>query len=281
MATERLQGKKALVTGGGVGIGKSIALAFAREGADVAIASRNTANLEGVAAKIREMGRTALAITADIAEEDEVKAMVDKTMSEFGRIDVLVNNSGIPGQFLDVSEMDLSDWNQVLTVNITGTMLCSREALRDMRARKSGNIINISSMAGKRVTPKRSSYVSSKFAMHGFTLTLAQEVGPDNIRVNCICPGATEGDRIERVINAFVESSGRSYEEVRKRLESRASLRRMVTPEEVAECAVFFASEESSGMTGADSGCFGGDVRGEGDLALSPEGWQIAYWLHN
>ena len=250
MATGRLQGKKALVTGGGVGIGESIALAFAREGADVAIASRNTANLEGVAAKIREMGRTALAITADIAEEDEVKAMVEKTMSEFGRIDVLVNNSGIPGQFLDVSEMDLSDWNQVLTVNITGTMLCSREALRDMRARKSGNIINISSMAGKRVTPKRSSYVSSKFAMHGFTLTLAQEVGPDNIRVNCICPGATEGDRIERVINSFVESTGRSYEEVRRRLESRASLRRMVTPEEVAECAVFFASEESSGMTG-------------------------------
>ena len=250
MATGRLQGKKALVTGGGVGIGESIALAFAREGADVAIASRNTANLEGVAAKIREMGRTALAITADIAEEDDVKAMVEKTMSEFGRIDVLVNNSGIPGRFLDVSEMDLSDWNQVLAVNITGTMLCSREALRDMRARKSGNIINISSMAGKRVTPKRSSYVSSKFAMHGFTLTLAQEVGPDNIRVNCICPGATEGDRIERVINSFVESTGRSYEEVRKRLESRASLRRMVTPEEVAECAVFFASEESSGMTG-------------------------------
>ena len=250
MATGRLQGKKALVTGGGVGIGESIALAFAREGADVAIASRNTANLEGVAAKIREMGRTALAITADIAEEDEVKAMVEKTMSEFGRIDVLVNNSGIPGQFLDVSEMDLSDWNQVLAVNITGTMLCSREALKGMKARKSGNIINISSMAGKRVTPKRSSYVSSKFAMHGFTLTLAQEVGPDNIRVNCICPGATEGDRIERVINSFVESTGRSYEEVRRRLESRASLRRMVTPEEVAECAVFFASEESSGMTG-------------------------------
>ena len=250
MTTERLQGKKALVTGGGVGIGESIALAFAREGADVAIASRNTANLERVAAKIREMGRTALAITADIAEEDEVKVMVEKTMSEFGRIDVLVNNSGIPGQFLDVSEMDLEDWTRVLAVNITGTMLCSREALKDMRARKSGNIINISSMAGKRVTPKRSSYVSSKFAMHGFTLTLAQEVGPDNIRVNCICPGATEGDRIERVINAFVESSGRSYEEVRKRLESRASLRRMVTPEEVAECAVFFASEESSGMTG-------------------------------
>lgn len=250
MASQRLQDKIALVTGGGVGIGESIALSFAREGADVAIASRNTANLERVAAKIRETGRRALAITADIAVEDEVIDMAAEVISEFGRIDILVNNSGIPGQFLDVSDMDLADWNRVLAVNITGTMLCSREVLRDMRLRKSGNIINISSMAGKRVTAKRSSYVSSKWAMHGFTLTLAQEVGPDNIRVNCICPGATEGDRIERVINAFVESSGRSYEEVRTRLESRASLRRMVTPEEVAECAVFFASEESSGMTG-------------------------------
>ena len=238
------------MTGGGVGIGESIALAFAREGADVAIASRNTENLDRVAKKIEDLGRKALAITADIAKEDEVKVMVEKTMLEFGRIDVLVNNSGIPGKFLDVSEMDLEDWTQVMAVNITGTMLCSREALKDMRARRSGNIINISSMAGKRVTPKRSSYVSSKWAMHGFTLTLAQEVGPDNVRVNCICPGATEGDRIERVIKAFVESTGRSYEEVRGRLEGRASLRRMVTPEEVAECAVFFASEESSGMTG-------------------------------
>ena len=250
MSTQRLENKKALITGGGIGIGESIALAFAREGADVAIASRNTANLERVAAKIREMGRQALPITADIAEEEQVKSMVAETLAAFGRIDVLVNNSGIPGQFLEVSEMDLADWNQVLAVNITGTMLCSREALRDMKSRKSGNIINISSMAGKRVTAKRSSYVSSKWAMHGFTLTLAQEVGPDNIRVNCICPGATEGDRIERVINAFVESSTRTYEEVRTRLESRAALRRMVTPEEVAECAVFFASEESSGMTG-------------------------------
>ena len=250
MSTQRLENKKALITGGGIGIGESIALAFAREGADVAIASRNTANLERVAANIREMGRQALPITADIAEEEQVKSMVAETLAAFGRIDVLVNNSGIPGQFLEVSEMDLADWNQVLAVNITGTMLCSREALRDMKSRKSGNIINISSMAGKRVTAKRSSYVSSKWAMHGFTLTLAQEVGPDNIRVNCICPGATEGDRIERVINAFVESSTRTYEEVRTRLESRAALRRMVTPEEVAECAVFFASEESSGMTG-------------------------------
>ena len=138
MVSQRLQNKKALVTGGGVGIGESIALAFAREGADVAIASRNTANLERVAAKIREMGRQCLPITVDIADEDQVIAMVNETITEFGRIDVLVNNSGIPGQFLDVSNMDLADWNLVLAVNITGTMLCSREALKGYAAPEVG-----------------------------------------------------------------------------------------------------------------------------------------------
>ena len=246
----KLQGKKALVTGGGAGIGEAIALAFAREGADVAVASRNASNLKRVAQEIEAMGRKALAITADIAYEDQVKEMVGATLAEFGRIDVLVNNSGIPGLFRDVADMDLEDWTRVLAVNLTGTMLCCRQVLKDMKPRKTGNIINISSMAGRRGSPQRSSYVASKWGMHGFTLTLAMEVGPDNIRVNCICPGATEGDRIERVINAFVESTGRTYEQVRERLTNRASLRRMVTPGEVAKCAVFFACDDSSGMTG-------------------------------
>ena len=138
MAEQRLLDKKVLVTGGGVGIGESIALAFAREGADVAIASRNTTNLERVAAKIRGLGRQCLPITADIADEEQVIAMVNKTIAEFGRIDVLVNNSGIPGQFLDVSNMDLADWNRVLAVNITGTMLCSREVLEGHAAPEVG-----------------------------------------------------------------------------------------------------------------------------------------------
>ena len=246
----KLRDKKALVTGGGVGIGEAIALAFANEGADVAIASRNSSNLESVARSVDSMGRKSLAITTDISSEYQVKAMVEKTLAEFGRIDVLVNNSGIPGLFRDVADMDLEDWNQVLAVNLTGTMLCCREVLRDMKSRQSGNIINISSMAGRRGSPARSSYVSSKWGMHGFNLTLAMEVGPDNIRVNCICPGATEGDRIEHVIKSFVSSTGSTYEQIRDKLTRRASLRRMVSAEEVAQCAVFFASEDSSGMTG-------------------------------
>lgn len=246
----KLRDKKALVTGGGVGIGEAIALAFAREGADVAIASRNSSKLESVARAVDSLGRKSLAITTDISSEYQVKTMVEKTLAEFGRIDVLVNNSGIPGLFRDVVDMDLEDWNQVLAVNLTGTMLCCREVLRDMKSRRSGNIINISSMAGRRGSPARSSYVSSKWGMHGFNLTLAMEVGPDNIRVNCICPGATEGDRIEHVINSFVSNTGSTYEQIRDKLTNRASLRRMVSAEEVAQCAVFFASEDSSGMTG-------------------------------
>ena len=164
---------------------------------------------------------------------------------------MLVNNSGIPGQFLDVSNMDLADWNQVLAVNITGTMLCSREALERYAAPEVGEHHQYFIDGGEKGNPQAELLRHVKVGharVHAHPWPM--EVGPDNIRVNCICPGATEGDRIERVINAFVGSSERTYEEVRTRLESRASLRRMVTPEEVAQCAVFFASEDSSGMTG-------------------------------
>ncbi len=246
----RLEGKKALVTGGGTGIGKAIALAFAREGGDVAIASRNRANLDQVVQEIESLGRRGLPITADVAYEGQVRDMVAETLEEFGRIDILVNNSGIPGATREVTQIDLEDWARVLAVNLTGAMLCCREVLKDMIPRRAGSIINISSMAGRRGVAGRGPYVASKWGLNGLTHTLALEAGPHNIRVNCICPGATEGERIERVMRALVEATGESYEEVRRRYINRAPLKRMVTPEEVAECAVFLASEESSGMTG-------------------------------
>jgi len=208
----RLIGKKALVTGGGFGIGKAISLAFAREGADVAIASRNRANLKETTREIESLGRRGLAITTDIAYEDQIEEMVQATLQDFGQIDVLVNNSGIAGAVRDVAEVDLKDWERVMAVNLTGAMLCSREVLKHMIPRREGNIINISSMAGRRGVPQRSPYVVSKWGMHGLTHTLAIEVGPHNIRVNCICPGATEGERIERVMQRVSESTGEPYE---------------------------------------------------------------------
>lgn len=246
----RLKDQVAIVTGGGTGIGKAIALAFAQDGAHVAICGRTPATIGETAKEVMALGRKALAIVCDVAFEEQVKAMVARTLSELGRIDILVNNAGIPGRVADVADEDVEDWNRVLAVNITGPMLCSREVLKHMIPQKRGVIINVSSSAGKRGIAMRSPYCTSKWGLNGFTLSLAMEVGRDKIRVNAICPGNVIGERIERMIRATCQATGHSREEVLRQFVAGSPLGRMVTPEEVATLAVFLASDESSGMTG-------------------------------
>lgn len=246
----RLKDRVAIVTGGGVGIGRAISLAFAREGADVVLACPFLSELEPTAAEIRALGRKSLAVVADVSDEKQVQEMVAKTVSEFGKIDILVNNAGIEGRTANVVDVDLEDWNQVLAVNLTGPMLCSREVLKIMLPRKSGSIINISSAAGKRGFVMRSPYCASKWGVIGLTQTMALEVAVHNIRVNCICPGPTQGERIERVLRNRVEATGRPYEEMRGLMTRNNPLGRMVYPEEVAGAAVFLASDEAGGLIG-------------------------------
>lgn len=245
----RLQDRVAVVTGGGIGIGQAIALAFAKEGAHVVVAARTLEPLEETAKKVREMGRKSLAISIDVTQEGQVKDMVDKTISEFGQIDILVANSGIAGATKPVVEIDLDDWNQVLAVNLTGVMLCSREVLKHMIPRNKGNIIVISSGAGRMGYPLRSPYSASKWGVLGFTYSLALEVGENNIRVNAICPGATRGPRIDRVIQSRAEATGQTFEDVEKQYSGATALGRMVLAEEIASTAVFLASDDSSGIS--------------------------------
>jgi NAD(P)-dependent dehydrogenase (short-subunit alcohol dehydrogenase family) len=246
----RLKDKVAIVTGGGVGIGKAISLAFAREGADIVLACPFLSELEPTAAEINSLGRKSLAVVTDVSDEEQVREMVAKTVGEFGKIDILVNSAGIEGRTANVVDVDLEDWNRVLAVNLTGPMLCSKEVLKIMVPHKSGSIINISSAAGKRGFVMRSPYCASKWGVIGLTQTVALEVGVHNIRVNCICPGPTEGERIERVLNARVEATGRPYQELRALMTGNNPLGRMVYPEEVAAAAVFLASAEAGGLTG-------------------------------
>ncbi len=246
----RLKNKVAIITGGGTGIGKAIALAFSEEGISVVLASRNLSNLEGVANEIKAKGGRATAIKTDVADEKQVQEMVAQTLSEYGKVDILINNSGIVGPIATVADLNLEDWNQTIAVNLTGAMLCSREALKDMIPRRSGSIINMSSLNGKQGMVLRSSYVTSKWAMNGFTQTLSMEVGKYNIRVNAIAPGTVAGERAENAIKDMAEKRGISYQEVFEQVASRASLERVVTPEEVAWTALFLASDESSGITG-------------------------------
>ena len=248
----RLNNKVAIVTGGGVGIGKAISLALASEGAAVVAAARTLPRLEAIADEIRSRGGRATTIQTDISDENQVKKMVAQTLNEYGQIDILVNNSGISGPTVNVVDIKLEDWNEVLAINLTGAMLCSREVLKSMIARQSGNIINISSSAGRKGFPMRSPYCVSKWGMIGFTQTLALEMGRYNIRVNCIAPDFTEGERVESVMKAKAEALGLSYEEVvnRDRAAATATLGRTCTAAEQASAAVFLASDDSSGITG-------------------------------
>ena len=255
----RLEGKVAIVTGGGKGIGRAISLAFAREGADVVVAARTESALKEVALEIETIGRRSLAIVTDLSAPEQSMAMVDRTLEEFGKIDVLVNNSGIGGPTASVADMDLEEWNQVLAVNLTGTMLCAKHVLKkSMIPRQSGIIINISSAFGRKGVGLRSPYCASKWGVIGFTQSLAWEAGKYGIRVNCIAPGAVEGDRIEWVLRERSKVLGMGFEELVESKKAEAPLGRMVKPEEVAELVVFLASEESSGITGQTIDCDAG-----------------------
>jgi NAD(P)-dependent dehydrogenase (short-subunit alcohol dehydrogenase family) len=254
----RLEGKTAIITGGGYGIGKAIATAFAREGADVALAARSVGRMEETAEEIRGLGRRALVCSTDVMVDDQVKAMVEATLSEFEKVDILVNNSGIDGPTCPVVEMDPKEWRETLDVNLTGAFLCSREVLKHMIPRKSGNIINIGSVAGRMAYSFRTPYAASKWGMIGFSHSMAMEVGEHNIRVNVLMPGATEGERLERVFENRAKVTGSTYDEVKKFFVEQFAMRRTVKPEEVASAVVFLASDESSGMTGQAFNVCGG-----------------------
>lgn len=246
----RLKDKVAIITGGSLGIGRAISLAFASEGAMVVVAARTLARLKEVADEINSKGGKAIAMAVDIANEIKIKEMVARTVEEYGRIDVLVNNAGISGPTSNIAEMELDKWNEVLSINLTGAMLCSREVLTNMIARKSGNIINISSVGGMSGFPMRSPYCVSKMGVIGLTETMAIEVGDYNIRVNCISPGAVRGDRILNAAQAKGKALGIQYEEVLERLTKDYSLKRLIELSEVANAAVFLASEDASAITG-------------------------------
>jgi len=247
----KLKDKVAIITGGGRGIGKAISLAFAKEGAAVVVAARNLSRLEEVAKDIKSRGGKAKAIQTDISEHEQVKRMVAQTIDEYGQIDILVNNAAAMAiTNADVVDMNMDNWDNTLAVSLTGTMLCSREVLKFMIPRRSGNIINISSVAGISGLPKESPYSATKWGIIGFTETLAIEVGKFGIRVNCISPSATRTQEFEDWVKRLAGDAGISYEEMMSKITDNNALKRIAEPSEIATCAVFLASDDSSAMTG-------------------------------
>jgi len=251
----RLRGKVAIITGGGKGIGKAIALAFAREGATVVIASRTVSALKQTCGEITGNGGKAAYVQTDVSDEKQARRLVEETIRQFGQVDILVNNSGVSGPTSRVVDMDLSQWNETLAVDLTGSMLCAREVLKGMIERKSGNIINIVSEGGRSADgrsgyPLRAAYCCSKMGLIGLTETLSVEMGEYGIRVNAISPGPVLGERIRNVIEKRVAQTGKTFEEMMTNLAMNNSLKRLATEEECAAVAVFLASDESSGVTG-------------------------------
>jgi NAD(P)-dependent dehydrogenase (short-subunit alcohol dehydrogenase family) len=246
-----LKDKVAIITGGGSGIGEAISLAFSREGAAVILASRNLANLESVAGTIRSQGGKAKAIQTDISNLEQVQNMVNFTIQEYDHIDILVNNgSALGGNNTDVAYMDLENWHYTLAVSLTGTMYCAREVIKTMIPRKSGSIVNISSVAGLSGVPTESPYAVAKWGVIGLTETMAVEAGKYNIRVNCISPGATLTADFKELMRDIAEREGSSYEVFMNKIAYFNSLKRMAEPSEIANCAVFLASDYSSAVTG-------------------------------
>jgi len=247
-----LKDKVAVVTGAGRGIGRAIALAFAGEGADLVLAARSVDKLHEVAGEITGMGCQALVVPTDVSSEESVANLRDRTLEHFGRVDILVNNSGVGGPSAPLWEISPVDWDETFAVNVRGVYLCCRAFLPAMVARRSGVIINIGSMTGKRPLVNRTPYAASKLALVGLTRTLAWEVGPCGIRVNVISPGPVEGERIEWVVRRLAEARGIPVEEARRSLAEASPMGRFVLAEEVARAAVFLASDLASAITGED-----------------------------
>jgi NAD(P)-dependent dehydrogenase (short-subunit alcohol dehydrogenase family) len=241
-----LDGRVAIVTGGGSGIGAVIARTFARAGARVAIAGRGQERLAQVA---REIGGEA--IPTDVTDEASVNALFERVDALFGGLDILVNNAGIAGPVAHAADMDIAAWDETMAINVRGAILCIKYAVPRMKARGGGSIINMSSLMGLKGTPMRSAYTASKYAMLGITDAVSQEVGVHNIRVNALCPGAVNGELMQRVIAARVKAESCSAEDIiRQNYTDKASLRRWVEPEEVAAAALFLASPASAAITG-------------------------------
>jgi NAD(P)-dependent dehydrogenase (short-subunit alcohol dehydrogenase family) len=187
----KLDGKIALVSGGGRGIGRAIALALAREGCNVAVASRTQGEIELVVTEIENLGERGLAVPTDVSEPAEVNRMVEKILKAFGRIDILVNNAGI-AIFKPLLELTQEEWDRTMAVNLRGAFLCAQKVAEVMMEQQSGTIINICSSASKKAYPNQIAYVASKHGMLGLSKGLSLELKPYGIKVHAICPGGVD-----------------------------------------------------------------------------------------
>lgn len=248
----RLKDKVAVITGGGQGIGRGIALALAREGARCVLAARTRANLEAVQAEIEAAGGEAFVVPTDLRSEDEIDDLARQTLDRFGHVDVLVNNSGVTGPMKELWKIDPAEWDETFDVNVRGVFLTCRAFLPSMIERRSGNIIIIGSPSGKRPLHGRTAYTTGKLGLVGLVRTLAWEIGPYGLRANLISPSGSDGPRMDAMLRGQAETRGITYEEVHAEFLRLSPLGQFTPAEDVGNAAVFLASDDSASVTGED-----------------------------
>ena len=273
-----LNGKVALVTGAGGknGIGRAIATRLAKEGADVAVNditehpyAADQVDWQGLPDVVREieaMGQRAISVVADVADAAQVKEMVDQTVAHFGKIDILVNNAGTIAGKDRVPVVDLAeeDWDRVQRVNVKGVFLCSQAVARHLIAQETGGkIINMSSVTGKRGSARFAAYSASKFAVIGFTQSLACELAPYRVNVNAICPGLVDTERFGHLASVLMPenlSADEQLAEYARRSEAAVPIGRLAEGADVAKMAAFLASDEAAYLSGVSITVSGGTV---------------------
>ena len=255
----RLQDKVAVVTGGGRGIGRAIALALAREGADVVVIARTTNEIEEVAAEVKALGRTGLALPVDLSQREAIQPCVQEIFSHLPTVHILVNNAAIGGAQDPklISEYDDAFWDLSLLVNLTVPYLLTKAFLPPMIAQGWGRIINISSGSGKRGAVHRAAYTATKHGLLGLTKTAALETASKGVTVNAICPGPVRTVMLTRLLQHRADLQGTTLAEVEKSVNP---MRRVLEPEEIADLTVYLASDAAHGITGQSLNVNGGSL---------------------
>jgi NAD(P)-dependent dehydrogenase (short-subunit alcohol dehydrogenase family) len=257
--TGALAGTTAFVTGASGGIGRVIALELAAAGANVALAARSEGIHETAAAF--EDGSQALPVETDVTDKASVRAAVEATVERFGGLDCLVNNAGVAGPTAPVEAVTVDEWEHTMDVNVTGVFRCVKHAAAHLRASDRGSVVTVSSISGKRPLEGRTPYAASKMAVIGLTRTLAFEFGDDDVTVNAVCPGATRGPRIDRVIENQAEQRGLSFEAAKREVfTDGTALGRLTDPEDVAGMVAYLASDRARNVTGQDLNVDAGTV---------------------
>jgi len=246
-----------VVTGGGRGIGRAIALAFAEPGATIVIASRTAAQLEETASALRDRGARAIALALDVTDAAHVSGAIAGLSPQVQHVDVLVNNAGIGGGE-PVQRSDDAAWRRVIETNVIGTYLVTRATLPLMP--EGGRVINVSSVLGRFGVPGYTAYCASKHAIIGFTRALSLELAPRAIAVNAVCPGWVETDMAVEGMTLGAQAMGTTYEDFRRRALKAVPIKRIIQPDEVARLVKFLAAPESSAITGQTYNICGGQI---------------------